>query len=394
MTEINEWLSEKIKNNAVSAYLMIFISWLFLLNKVNPDINNSFVKAHTKSAMIIHFWFLITYIIFISNSLFSSIAFMWFALNDIITNIIYIGLLILLVIWIYKAHKWEDFAVRENINISKSKTLLDINWDWEINEKDKLTILLSFVPLIGFINFAKFSENKTIQEAVRLNILVSLFIILLYIFSYSNLANLFSLAYIILVTFIWINLFTREELISIKLPEVFSPNKAYIYLITIKDYLVNYFDKDEFKWFDKILNQNIENKNKQEKVDEDFLSKQKDFKLPKFLIYIPIINLIFIFYKGSKYSYHIVNSLIITLLLWLTWLLSAIWYFNVSLHLLAIFPILFWIWYTKNKLAYQMPIIFDIYVWFKKIFSIFKFWSKKLKEKRMEENEISLKVEK
>jgi hypothetical protein len=54
MTEINNNISEKVKGNAISAYLMVFISGLFLLNKTEPNINNSFVKSHTKSAMLIH----------------------------------------------------------------------------------------------------------------------------------------------------------------------------------------------------------------------------------------------------------------------------------------------------------------------------------------------------
>jgi hypothetical protein len=41
-----------------------------------------------------------------------------------------------------------------------------------------------------------------------------------------------------------------------------------------------------------------------------------------------------------------------------------------------------------------MPIIFDIYIFFKKIINLFTFSSQKIKEKRNEENEITLKVKK
>lgn len=42
-----ENLNQKIINNAISAYLMLFISWMLLLNKTNKNINNSFVRSHT-----------------------------------------------------------------------------------------------------------------------------------------------------------------------------------------------------------------------------------------------------------------------------------------------------------------------------------------------------------
>lgn len=394
MVKINNNISEKVKGNAVSAYLMVFISWLFLLNKTNTNINNSFVKTHTKTAMLIHLWFLITYLIFISNSLFAWYSFLWFWINNIITDIIFLWLLILLIIWIYKAKNGETFNISKNLNISKTKNILDIDWNGKVTEKEKITILLSYVPFIGYINFAKYSENKTIQEWVRLNIIVSLIIILLFIFWHSNLATLFSLVYIVLITFIWINLFARDELISIKLPSILSPSNTYIWFIIVKDYLKNYFNSENFKWFNITYKKNIERFENNEKQNEENLKSKKELKLPKFLIYIPILNLIFLFFKNTKYSFHIINGIIITLLLIINTILGSIWYFNTNLNILLLFPILFWMWYINYKLAYKMPIIFDIYILFKNIFSIFEFSSKKLKEKRSEENEINLKVTK
>jgi hypothetical protein len=389
---MKEKLSEKVIWNAISAYLMIFISGLFLFNKTNKNIDNDFVKWHTKSAMLIHLWFLITYIVFISNSLFSGISFMWFWLNNIITDIIFISLLWLLILWIYKAKNGLEFSISKNINISKKEAILDIDWDWEITEKEKFTILLSFVPFIGFINFAKYREHKTIIEATRLNIITSLIITLLYIFSYWNLANLLTLAYIILITFIWINLFTRNELLQIKLPKAFSPENSYLWLISSIEYLKNYFKDWDFKEFNTLIKANSEKLNKQELADETLLKTKKDLKLPKFLIYIPFINLIFLFFKNTKYNFHIINGIIITLIItWLIWL-SYITNINYNFFLLILFPTLFWIWYTKDRLAYRMPIIFDIYILFSKIFSFLKFWTKQIKEKRNEVNEVKLKV--
>lgn len=389
---MNENLSEKIIGNAITAYLMMFISWLFLFNKTNKNINNDFVKWHTKSAMLIHLWFLITYIVFISNSLFSSINILWFWLNNLIADIIFCFLLFLLIIWIYKAKNGLEFSIWKNIGISKKEAILDINWDWEITEEEKITILLSFVPLFGFLIFAKNKDNKVIQDWTRLNIIVSLAIALLYIFWYNNLSNLLSLIYIITITFIGINLFARNELVQIKLPDILSPKNTYLLLITIKNYLKNYFSNTNFKNFDTLSLEISEKIKLQKDIDEEELKTKNDLKIHKFLIYIPIINLIFLFIKNTKYSFHIRNGLIITLLLLITIPLGLFWYFNLKLDLLLLFPIFFWISYSWNTLAYRMPIIYDIYLLISSIFSFLKFWTKRINEKRKEENEIILKV--
>ena len=392
MTELNQNISDKTIWNAISAYLMIFISWLFLFNKSNPEINNSFVKNHTKTAMLIHLWFLITYIIFISNWIFASYNVMWFWINNIITDVIYIWLLFLLANWIYKAKNKQIFNIWNWLNISNQ--LLDIDWDWKISEKEKITILLSYVPLIWFIDFAKNKTNLVIQNWIRLNILISIIISLLLIFWYINLATFFSLIYIIFVTFIWINLFTRNELISINLPNIFSPSNLYINCITLQKYIKNYFSNEQFKSFE-LITKEIKESNINENINNKaILESKKELKLPKFLIYTPFLNLIFLFYKNTKYSFHIINGLIITLTITLLLLISILWYININLILLLLFPIFFWIWYVNNKLEYKMPIIFDIYILFKNMFSIFKSSSKKIKEKKAEENDLSLKVNK
>ncbi len=387
-------LDNKTIGNSISAYLMLFVSWLFLLNKTNKNINNSFVHSHTKSALLIHLWFLVTYIIFVSNSLFSNISYMWLWLNHILANIIFIWLLFLLIFWIYKAKKWLTFNISEKINISKKESYLDINWDWNITEKEKLTVLLSFIPLVWFINYWKYKENLVIQEAVRINILISLSIALLYIFWHENLANLTSLIYIILITFVWVNLFTRNELIQIKLPSFFSPERLYLTIKSIKIYLTKYFKDDNFSQFSILIEKKSEEYKKEELENQKKINLKKEIKLPKFLIYIPFINLIFIFFKDSKYRFHIINGLVLTAIIILLIWLSFIMYINTKLYLLFLFPILFWIWYLSNRLAYKMPLIYDIYELVTKIILLFIFSSKEIKKKSNEVNEVSLKVNK
>mgnify|MGYP003999216251 FL=1 len=384
--------TKEVRGTAVSAYLMFILSWLYLFNKTNKNVNNEFVKWHVKSSIIIFFWFMTTYLVFITNSLFSNIKIFNLWLNIILASTFCTWLLLLIAIWIYKAHRWEELNIKNSIKISKNKEYIDIDWDWEITEKEKITIILSFIPFIGFLNYAKYRNHLTIKYSTRLNISISLFICLLYIYSYNNLANIFSLIYSIFVVYVWINLFWSNLLVQIKLNKFFSPRKLYTLIITIKNYLKNYFSDENIKSFWELINQEeIKQKKEANTLDKELNSK-KDIKLPKILIYIPIINLIFLFFRSTKYSIHIINGIFITLLLVISWILSKYWYINSHLYILFLFPILFWIWYSRYSLAYKIPIIFDIYIWLSKIFSFLKFWTKTINTKRKEVNEINIKV--
>jgi hypothetical protein len=53
-----------IKNNAVTAYLLFLISVMFLFAKSEPNLNNEFVRKHTKSALLIHLLIIINILVF------------------------------------------------------------------------------------------------------------------------------------------------------------------------------------------------------------------------------------------------------------------------------------------------------------------------------------------
>ena len=82
-----------------------------------------------------------------------------------------------------------------------------------------------------------------------------------------------------------------------------------------------------------------ERKQQEEIQNEQLLENLKNMKLPKFLIYIPFINIFFIFIKNSQYSFHIKNGIIITLLLSLTFLASYFQYIPRHLNILFLIPI-------------------------------------------------------
>jgi len=85
-TANNCTIDKKIKGNLIAAYLMIFISWLFLLNKDKPALCNTFVKGHTKTAFFIHTLFLVVIIIFKFYNVLGSINILWFNLSFIISS--------------------------------------------------------------------------------------------------------------------------------------------------------------------------------------------------------------------------------------------------------------------------------------------------------------------
>lgn len=384
-------IHEKEIWNAIAAYLMIFVSSLFLFNK-NKYVNTDFVKWHVKSAILIHLWFLITGVIFIYFSLFSRISVLSLWLNHIIIILIFTFLLGILIMWIYKAKNWQNFAVSKSIHIYKQTKILDIDWNWKITEREKVTIILSLVPFVWFVLFWKYKNNKTIQDSVRVNISLTLTMSLLYIFWYGDLSSLFLLFYIVIITFIWINLFTRNELLQIKFPKILSPENAYISFVTLKNYLKWYVTN---KWFNSFVETKKATYEKMKKSEEILLlelKEKKAFTLPKVLLYIPIVNLITIFAKNTNYSVHKANWIMTTLLI-ITWLvLSYFDILNYRVNILFLFPILFWIWYLNYRLAYRIPVIYNIYKMFAYILWLMKFGTKKINEKRKEENEILLKV--
>lgn len=381
MDSIN--ITSKIKANAVSAYLLLFISFLFLFNKDNKHLNNKFVKSHTKIALIIHLWFLITYIIFTTYWTGLNFQILNYSINDIISISIFLILFLLILIWIYKANSWKTFNFTEAINIwnKEKKDIFTTKNDLNIKEKDKLTIILSRIPFIGFIIASKYKNNKIIENNQKLNLIITFIIIFLYVYWNYNLANLLFLVYIIFLVFLWINTF-QNNIIYFNLEKIPSIKKLYLYSISFIIYMKNYFWKKHFKTFNEVYINIDKINDTKEKILEKQLQNQTSFKLINILVYIPIINIISIFNINSKLKIHIINWLIITWLFILSWI--TLW-FNNKQQLFLLFPIAFWIW-NINYLSYKLAFLYDIYniiaiiTW--RFLNIFSFLNKKHKEEK------------
>ena len=372
-----ENITEKVKNNAIASYLLIFVNILFLFNKNKININNDFVKNHTKTAILIHLWFLINTIIFVNYWLWFHQEIMWYNISDIIAITIYLILFSLLIIWAYKAYNKEVFKIWETIDLKKDGKLLDITDNWKFSEKDKLTILLSLIPFVGFSLYPEYQKNKLIENNTKLNLIITFIISILYILWNPNLASLLLLIYVIFIVFSWINLFIQNKVTNINLEKIPTPTDKLNYLKALKKYLWNYFwNKKEFPSFSVILKNTKTEEMKVNNSEEKKLNAKNNFKLNNIFIYIPIINLISLFNTNVKQQKHIINWIIISMFFIIILILNHFIWFDNKYLLLLLFPICFWYWYLKAwVMDYEIPflyIIFILFNWIKnKIKSIF-----------------------
>lgn len=385
---MSENLNQKIINNAVSAYLMLFISWMLLLNKTNSYINNDFVKNHTKSSIVIHLMIILNTLIFLFYKLFWNIVIVDISLNIIIANIIFFLIWIVFINGIYNAISWKEFKIWNFIQ--KTKWInLDINNDNNFDEKDKLNVLLSHIPFIWFIVWSKINNEK-VENIIKLNLFISVIICLIYIFWYDNITSIFVLFYIIFIVFSWVDLYSRDELISIELPYYFLPKWKIILQKVLFKYFLNYF-KWDFKKFEDLKNEQFNKAEELKNQDLKYLEKNQDLKLNKNMIYIPILNFIFLLQKENKYSIHIRNGIVISIIMIIILLLIFTSIISSRWIILLAFPICFWLW-KINELTYRMPYIYELYRFYKYISNLFSKSKKQIQEKKNEVVELNLKV--
>lgn len=379
--------SQKIKNNAIISYLFILINIMFLFSK-NKDLNNDFVKNHTKTAIFIHIGFLINTIIFAYYWLGFYTKIMWYNISDIIAISIYLILFGLLIIWAYKAYSGKSFKIWETLNYKNNGKLVDIVSDWKFWEKDKLTILLSRIPFIWFIVYPKYRNNKLIKNISKLTLIISIIISVLYIYWNQNLATLFVLFYIIFFVFTNISLYIKDEIININLDKIPNFEQILKYLKASKIYLWNYVKSNkDFPNMSQIIS-NLDKKNKleNEKIEKELKTKN-NFRLSENIIYLPIINYITLFNLNTKQKKHIINWILLSIIFIILFL---IYWIENKYQLLLLFPLTFSYWYLKAWiLNYEIPFIYDIFnifVWIKNYLkNIFK-RAKKIKNTKTEVN--------
>jgi hypothetical protein len=82
----------------------------------------------------------------------------------------------------YKAHNGELFTIGDIIHITKTKNFLEIGKHEHLDEKDKVSLIMSFVPFVGYFVYAKHTDSTTITNSTKVNLFVSIFICMLFSF--------------------------------------------------------------------------------------------------------------------------------------------------------------------------------------------------------------------
>lgn len=380
-------IDNKIKNNAVTAYLMIFISITFLVAKNNPKINNDFVKNHTKTAFFIHVMFFIVWLVFSNYKVLNWVPF-WYDLNMIISTWLYVMLFWLMLLGIHKASKWEEYSIWNILEITKTWNLVNIK-DSKIKEEWKLTIILSYIPFIGYYITSKLYKYNSpiLKNIVKINTSFIFFASILWIIWLNNLSSLLILIYIIFVVYSSIVLISNDKLINLNIPYLLTMEKIYLNMKVYKRYIWNYFSKKDFINFNE-LTKIVTEEYKNENINDSKNLETLKTTFNPILIYIPFINLIYLFQLKTKYFNHIINWILITLMS----SIILIPYIDNKLLLLLLFPISFWMWYI-NKLDYKIPFLYDIFIIFRTIFRFITWTSKKIKDKSNNEQNVSFKVQ-
>jgi len=352
-------MNKKITNNAICAYF--WLGLLLLIPNKNPNVNNDFVKSHSKTASFLHLWFLITYIIFISYWLFWNIHILGFWLNNIIAPIIFLILFIFLIYWSFKANKWDNFLVKDVTDITKTKNFIEIKKS-NLNEEWIVTIVLSLVPLLWFIIKWKFLnyKSKIIENNLKLNLVLTLIIYIFFLTWYNNLWVLLILWLSIFIVFYWVFIIINKNIINFNIDWIPTFEELIQILIWFIKYMINYFWKNKFKKISEFIdNEKIKRKNFLE-INNNNIPK-KEATLNNIIYFLPFINLIWFIDYNSKNKYIVINWLIITVLS------SIILLINNDLQFLIVILAFFWYGYSKH-LNYQFPILGNIYNYCEKIF--------------------------
>lgn len=377
-------LNPKIKANAVSAYLFMWL--LFLFNKTNPYINNNFVRSHSKTAFVIHSMLLLVYIIFIN--LISN-----YYVHTYISSVLFLWVFWLMLLWIYKANKWEIFTIIDIVKIGKTEKIANLHQYAENDEKSKFSFFLSYIPFVSYVNYSLLNSNPTYNKVFKnnlyINLIISLIISIIYINWNINLALFLLLFYIIIITFISVILVSKDNLIFIHINHLNKIEDLELYLKTFAEYFKNY-TKTHFTTFKELLTTNKAKATKQTLDEEDTLQAKNNSKLTNKLIYIPILNLIYLFSLDTKYRFHIINWLSLTIISII--MLFVYKWIDITFFLL-LYPICFWIWNQRWKLAYKQTFTFHIYNSLVLLVNKFSNIKKKIKETKNTVKEIDFKIE-
>lgn len=378
----------KIRNNAISAYFMIVVSWSFLFIQKQPLINNKFVKSHTQTAMLLHIAFFMVGLIFLWFQLFWGMVILGIWLNNIIASTLFLWIFWVLLYGVHQANAGKYFTLVDIVQLTKTENILQLNQHNALEEKDKLTVILSYIPFLGYIIYGKHREKDILTNIIHINTLATLIIILMIVWSHSNLSLLLLLGYIIFVVFSSLILLTKDELIAVNFWHDISMTHLENYTEAIVRYLKWYFT-NTFRTFSQTFEDIEKEKITEQKSEKESLSEAKKYPLPSIFIYIPVLNSINIFLINTQMIHHVINWLSITILMSISW---AIWWISNSVQILLLIP-LFYGFGMIDDAQFKLPFIYKIWNFMVMFFRAFGKMKKTVSGLSKKKEKVTLKPE-
>lgn len=388
--ETNTEISRIVRNNAMSAYLMIFLSAAFLFTKQNPNIDHPFVKLHTKTALFLHSIIVLILVVFGRFSFLGNFSWNDYHLNSIIAAILLIGTLWFLLKGMYLAYHGKDFIIAEIIHFVRKEKLVSIKNGIATGEEDKATLIFSLIPFLSFVTYGKHAQNEMVKNLSKATLILSVFLSYLYIAWYGDLSLVLLLLWVIWIVFFSVQLVMQEEIMSIDLKNIPTPSELYTQIKGIKSYVKAHLGKGNFVPWKEIQQKEQENFYAEEKNIQQELTSKSEAKIPDWLTYIPVINLISLISHNSKKQIHIENGLGMTLM-FLFSLLVILYDWNYLFFFF--FPITYGYAFIETNLAYRIPVFYDIGNGTIHIFEKTKTLFAKAHEIKKTEKNISLKIE-
>lgn len=381
----------RTKNNALSAYMLVWVCATFLFVKNNEYIDNAFVKSHTKTALLLQLFLFFIWFLFLHLSIFSGFVFFNYWLNEIISIVLFLFTFAFMLYWMYKAGKWEYFTIKDFWVITKTENLIEVAENIEMNEKEKMTLILAHIPFIWFLVYWKYYNyrNELLENIIKLNSYSSFFILLIYVLGYSNIASIFVLFYILFVVFSAIEIVIRWNILNFNLKYLKDTSSYFVLVKSFFIYIKRYFSN--FQKFEVI---ELETRLKEEQRAKDdllLLSNLESSKIPKIIAYISFINLVFVFIKNTQLRNHIKNWFSINLVFALILVLNYFYFVSLDWLLLLLFPIFFWIAYL-NRLDFRLAFLNQFYEILETIVLYILHMLHIAKDKHKEENEFNFKV--
>ncbi|NDK10220.1 hypothetical protein GW846_05600 [Candidatus Gracilibacteria bacterium] len=356
--------NKKAIGNAISAYFMFFICLSFLWSK-NSNINHPFVRNHVKTAIVIQSLLMLSLII-MGFGIGGSIILVGYSLNTIITILLCLFFFGCLGYGAYKAHLGESVTSREIFKTSGMKrNFLSETKNAEYSEETKSNLIFGHVPFIGYIVYGRNREVEKLEDITFFNLLITIFAVILSIFGYLSLASILMLAYIVWSVYQSIRLVTQNEMTTLDLSVLPSPERKYIIQKSMFMYVYNMLFQKTFVSLSHIIDTKYAQYKEKELQETQRLLLLKESTVPSFLFYIPFINIIGLGFFASREQVHIKNGLTLTFIFVL-----IILFFGVNSYLLVLLaiPVFYGIGY-HTRLGYHMPYIYDIHNFFTGFFS-------------------------